>query len=86
MDISIYFHISRIYNIYIDIVVVIYIIYTICTYLFIRIDEEYIIYAHISLLGLIRLYIIYTLINKLDIYYILGGGLVHCEHLFANDS
>lgn len=32
VDISIYFHISRIYNIYIDIVVVIYIIYTICTY------------------------------------------------------
>ena len=86
MDISIYFHISMIYNIYIDIVVVIYIIYTICTYLFISIDEEYIIYAQISLLGLIRLYIIYTLINKLAIYYIWGEGLVHCEQLFANNS
>ena len=39
MDISIYFPISRIYNIYIDIVMVIYIIYTICTYLLIRIDK-----------------------------------------------
>lgn len=39
MDISIYFPISRIYNIFIDIVMVIYIIYTICTYLLIRIDK-----------------------------------------------
>lgn len=39
MDISIYFPISRIYNIYIDIAVVIYIIYTICIYLLIRIDK-----------------------------------------------
>lgn len=40
MDISIYFHISRIYNIHIDIIIIIYhITYTICTYLFIRIDE-----------------------------------------------